>query len=121
VTILPAALRATAEEPLAEAQTSAQRVGVDEVGESALPVDLDHGKELPVARLELGSPGDVDELELEAELGMYLLDDLDRTVAEAAVCGVVDPDRYGYRPRVVVASATRCTASPYDAMRRLVP
>jgi hypothetical protein len=92
------------------------------VGESALSIDLDNRKELPVARLELGSPADVDELELEAELGTYLLDDLDRTVAEAAVGGVVDPDlRYGYSPRVVVASATRCTASPYDAMRRLVP
>jgi hypothetical protein len=35
---------------------------------------------------------------------------------------VVDGDasRYGYRPRVVVASATRCTASPYEAIRRLV-
>jgi hypothetical protein len=31
-----------------------------------------------------------------------------------------DAPRYGYSPRVVVASATRCTARPYDAMRRLV-
>jgi hypothetical protein len=30
-----------------------------------------------------------------------------------AVAGVVEGDPgYGYRPRVVVASATRCTASP---------
>ena len=76
----------------AEAQTCAQRVGVDEVRERALAVDLDHRKELPVARLELGSPADVDELELEAELGTHLLDDLERTLAEAAVGGVVDGD-----------------------------
>jgi len=95
VTILPATLPATAEEPLPEAQTSTQRVGVDEVGEGALSVDLDHGQELPVARLELGSPGDVDELELEAELRMHLLDDLDRTFAEAAVGGVIDGDVSG--------------------------
>jgi hypothetical protein len=41
---------------------------------------------------------------------------------ETAVSRVIDGDSmsYGYSPRVVVASATRCTASPYEDMRRLV-
>jgi hypothetical protein len=40
-------------------------------------------------------------------------DDLERTSAEAAVGRVVDGDTgYGYKPRVVVASATRWTARP---------
>ena len=46
-------------------------------------------------------------------LVMHLGNDLDRPRAEAAVGRVVEDDsRYGYNPRVVVASATRCTAIP---------
>ena len=76
-------------------------------------VDLDHREERPVTLLEIGVAADVDELELEAELSLHLLHDLERSRAEAAVGGVVDRDSgYGYSPRVVVASATRCTARP---------
>jgi hypothetical protein len=62
-------------------------------------------------------------VELEAELRVRRGHDLERAHTEAAVRSVIDGDasRYGYRPRVVVASATRCTARPYDAIRRLVP
>ena len=77
---------------------------------------------IAVATLELGVSADVHQLELELDGRAYLVDDLERTLAEPAVGGVVDGDlrRYGYRPRVVVASVTRWTASPYDAMRKLV-
>jgi len=94
-------------------------VGVDEVRESALLVDLEHGQIHAIAALELVVAGDVHELELEPELGLQVADDLERALAEPAVGRVVERD-YGYRPRVVVASATRWTASPYDDMRRLV-
>jgi hypothetical protein len=77
---------------------------------------------LAVAALELGVSGDVDELEIERELGLHLAHDLERALAEPAVRRVVERDlpRYGYRPRVVVASVTRWTARPYEDMRRLV-
>ena len=71
---------------------------------------------------ELRATLDVDHFKIEVDLVAHLVDDLERPLAEAAVSSVVDrdPSRYGYSPRVVVASATRCTASPYDAMRRLM-
>jgi hypothetical protein len=71
---------------------------------------------------ELRAPCDVDHLEIEVNLVADVSDDLESPFTEAAVGSVVDGDalRYGYSPRVVVASATRCTASPYDAMRRLI-
>ena len=77
---------------------------------------------LAVPGLELAVALDVDHLEVEAEVGADCLHELERASAEAAIGSVKDGDavRYGYRPRVVVASATRCTASPYDAMRKLV-
>ena len=83
------------------------------VREDPLAVDLDHGQPLAVAGLELGIAGDVDLLELEVLLAAQLGQLRSRALAEMAVGGVVegDPD-YGYRPRVVVASATRWTASP---------
>ena len=89
-------------------------VGVDEVLEEALAVDLDDGKVLAVTALELRISADVDELELEGDRCVELVHHLERALAEPAVDGVVDGDlrRYGYRPRVVVASVTRWTASP---------
>ena len=77
---------------------------------------------IAVAALELRISADVDQLELERDGRPHLIHGLERALAEPAVGGVVDGDlrRYGYRPRVVVASVTRWTASPYDAMRRLV-
>ena len=102
-------------------EPAAECVAVDEVRECELAVDLDGGKELAIAVLEVGPSGDVDQLERDSELAADLLDHRERPLAEAAVRRVVDGDSgYGYKPRVVVASATRCTASPYDAMRRLV-
>jgi hypothetical protein len=77
---------------------------------------------LAVARLEVRRPADVYQLELELDRRPRLAHDLQRPLAEGAVGRVVNRDsvRYGYRPRVVVASATRSTARPYEAMRRLV-
>ena len=108
---------------LRSAEPLAERVGVDEVRERLFAVELHHGKKRPVPRLELGVSGDVDDVGLEAELGARRSHDLESARTEAAVRSVVDGDAscYGYRPRVVVASATRWTARPYDAIRRLVP
>jgi hypothetical protein len=77
---------------------------------------------LAVAALQFRVAADVDELELEIHVLTHIAHDLERPLAEPAVGRVIERDllRYGYRPRVVVASATRCTASPYDAIRRLV-
>ena len=76
---------------------------------------------LAILRLELGIAIDRDQLELEVDLIPKAAYHLEGPCAEAALLGREDDDpRYGYRPLVVVASATRCTASPYDAMRRLV-
>jgi hypothetical protein len=77
-------------------------------------VDLDHRDQLAVTRLELGVATDVDLLQVERELVAKLLERCPCTLAEVAALGVVEDDlgRYGYRPRVVVASATRWTARP---------
>jgi hypothetical protein len=84
-------------EPLRAPETLAERLGIDEVGERLLAVDLDHGEQRAVARLELGVPADVDDGEVEGDLCSGVMDDLERTRAEAAVRGVVDGDaaRYG--------------------------
>ena len=83
------------------------------VHERALPVDLDHRQPLAVPRLERGVAGDVHLGELEAELVLERADRLARPLAEVAVPRVIQrDDRYGYRPRVIVASATRFTAMP---------
>jgi hypothetical protein len=103
------------------AQPHLERVGVDEVRERSLAVDLDHGKKLAVARLENRVAVDLHDVELEAERFLCLAHDLERRPAEPAPLGAVDDDPgYGYRPLVVVASATRWTARPYEAMRRVV-
>ena len=88
---------ATAEGTVASAgEALPQSVHVDEVRERVLPVDLDHGNALAVARLERRVGADVDELEMEAELRVERRHDLERAPAEAAVRGVEDPDRcYG--------------------------
>jgi hypothetical protein len=94
------------------------------VDEGAAAVDLDHGEKFAVTRFELGIAADVDLLVLEAELAAHLAHGVPRALAQVAPLRVVEPnpaDRYGYRPRVVVASPTRSTASPYAAMRMLTP
>jgi hypothetical protein len=74
-----------------------------------LPVDLDDGQELAVPRLEIAVASDVDQLEVELGVPSNRLDDLERPHAEAAIGRVVKDDApsYGYKPLVVVASATR--------------
>ena len=62
------------------------------VGEDALAVDLDHGKPLAVAPLELGIAADVDRLELEPELLLQRLQLPERPLAEMAASGVEDDD-----------------------------
>ena len=92
-----------------------QRTSVDVVDEGALTLDLDDAQPLAVARLEPGIAGDVDLLELERAIRTRGRDDRARPLAQVAALRVVDRDLgtgYGYRPRVTVASATRCTASP---------
>jgi hypothetical protein len=77
-------------------ELSPQRIGLDEVREGALAVDLDDGQPLAVARLQLGVAADVDLLELELELLSRRLDDTPRRGAEMAALGVVEDDaRYG--------------------------
>jgi hypothetical protein len=84
----------TAGEPsgAGRAEPAPERLGVDEVGEHPLTVDLDGRDLLPVPGLELGIVADVDDIELEAELGTDRRDDLERTLAQRAVRGGVEPD-----------------------------
>ncbi len=90
-----------------------ERVGLDVVGEGLRAVDLDHRNQLAVALLELRVAGDVDLPELELDLFTKSCERLTRPFAEVAARSVIEDDfRYGYRPLVVVASATRWTASP---------
>jgi hypothetical protein len=67
---------------------------VDVVGEDPLAVELDHGKPLPVPRLELGVAADVDLLVREPELVAQRLELFARPVAEMAARRVVERD-YG--------------------------
>ena len=99
----------------------AECLGLDEVRERALAVDLHDGKPLAVAGLELRVTADVDLLQLEAELVPRGVHDALRGGAEVAPLGVVEDDvGYGYKPRVIVASETRWTARPYAAVRMVV-
>jgi hypothetical protein len=84
------------------------------IRERALAVDLDHRQPLAVGRLQLRVTGDVDVGELEGRVHCDGGERLPRPLAEVAAGSVVENDlrRYGYRPLVVVASATRTTASP---------
>ena len=108
---MPTRAYAGPEEP--SANSSPQRVRSDEEGERGLAVDLDDGDPLSIPRLEVGVAGDVDELELERMLAAHGFDYLERPLAEVTARGVVDDDPgQGYRPRVVVASETRWSASP---------
>ena len=92
-TTLPSA---AGEPSAAGAEPPAKPVRVDEVREGALSVDLDDREQLAEAGLELRVAGDVDDLELERELGSDSVDDLERSLAERAAVRGVDPDdRYG--------------------------
>jgi hypothetical protein len=86
----------------------AERLGLDEVCEGPLAVDLHDRKPLAVPRLELRVAADVDFHQLEPKLVPRRVDDPARGGAEVAPLGVVEGDAgYGYRPRVIVASETR--------------
>jgi hypothetical protein len=90
-----------------------ERIGLDEVRERLRAVDLHDRKQGPVPALELGVAGDVHLLQLEGLLGAHGLEHPARGRAEVALRRVVEDDAgYGYRPRVIVASATRWTARP---------
>jgi len=67
-------------------------IGLDEVRECPLTVDLDDRQVLSIARLQRGVAADVDELELEAELGLGVPDDLERPLAKPAVGRVIHDD-----------------------------
>jgi hypothetical protein len=81
---------------------------VDVVDEGPLAVELDHRQPFAVARLELRIPADVDLLQSEPELGLQPLELRPRALAQVTSLRVEERDaRYGYRPRITVASATR--------------
>jgi hypothetical protein len=73
-------------------ELSPQRVGLDEVRERALAVDLDDGQPLAVAGFQLRVAADVDLLELELEVGANGLDRAASRGAEVAALGVVEGD-----------------------------
>ena len=99
----------------------AERFGVDEVRERALPVDLDDRKPFTVPGFQPGVAADVDLLVVERRLGSNGLKHAPRGGAEVATLGLVEDDAgYGYNPRVIVASPTRWTARPYAAIRIVV-
>jgi hypothetical protein len=67
-------------------------VGLHVVREAAPAVDLDDRKPLPVFRLERGVTGDVDLVQLEAELLPELGDHAAGALTEVAARGVVERD-----------------------------
>ena len=74
----------------------AERLGLDEVRERALAVDLHHRQPLAIPGLELRIVADVDLVQLETELVPRRVDDTLRGGAEVAPLGVVEDDpRYG--------------------------
>jgi hypothetical protein len=75
-------------------QLPTERVRRDEVREDRLPVDLDDGDQLPVARLERWVAVDRNLFQLEAELCPKLYDSRPRPLAEMAARGAIETD-YG--------------------------
>jgi hypothetical protein len=74
------------------AEPVAQGVGVDEVGERPLAVDLDDGEQRPVARLEARIAVDRHDLELERRPAAHRLDDGERGLTQVAAGRCVDDD-----------------------------
>ena len=98
---------------LLRAEATPQVVRVDPVDGEALAIELEDGQPRSVEPLELRIAGDVDLAELEAELGLKRRQVFARALAEVAVAGDVEGEFVqGYKPRMTLASATRCTASP---------
>ena len=90
----------------------AQRVGVDEVRERRLAVDLDDGQQLPVARLERRLAGDVDDIELDPRVAADLLQNLERAYAEAAAGSGVERDPVCGQSPPSVTDRGRASSSP---------
>jgi hypothetical protein len=88
--MMPAASARPTEEPSGGLrQPAPQRLGLDEVGERSLAVDLDDRNRLAIPLFELWLAADVDRFErAPTDLG----DDLERSRAEVAAVGVVDDD-----------------------------
>jgi hypothetical protein len=101
---MPAAWFRAVREPSAPSSCnlSPQRGRVDEVHEGPLAVDLDDRQPLAVPRFERVVARDVDLDEAVPELGTQ---NTTRLLAQMATLGGVE--RYGYMPRVTVASETR--------------
>ena len=79
-----------------------------------LAVHLDDRDPLPIQALELGNARDVDLFNGETELARESPELVPRPLAEMAVLrdDQCDGRAQGYSPRIVLASATRETASP---------
>jgi len=77
---------------LCSRQLAPERLRLDVVGADPLVVDLDHGNQLAVARLELGVAVDHDLGELEPELVAKLVELGLRPLAEVASLGLVEND-----------------------------
>jgi hypothetical protein len=74
----------------------AERIGLDEVRERSLAVDLDDRKPLAVAGLELRVAADVDLLELERLPGTHGLEHAASTLAEVTAGRGEERDANGY-------------------------
>ena len=75
---------------LCSRQLAPERLGLDVVSADPLAVDLDHGNQLAIARLELGVTVDRDLGELEPELVAKLEELRVRPFAEVASLGLVE-------------------------------
>ena len=68
----------------------AERIWLHEIDEGLFPVDLHHGKQLPVARLQVRIAVDRNLLELEAQLVAKRAHGRARPLAEVAIGRVVE-------------------------------
>jgi len=90
---------------------------VHAIREETVAAELAHGEPAAVALLELGDAGDVDLVDLEAQFLVQPRELGARDLAQVAVSADVQRQplpqrRQGYRPRMIVASATRFTPRP---------
>jgi hypothetical protein len=100
--------------PSIEREFVTQPYGLDAVHGDPLAVHLDNRDPLAIPALELGHARDVDLVDGETELGRESPELVPRPLAQVAVLRDEECDgrAQGYSPRIVLASATRETASP---------
>jgi hypothetical protein len=79
--------------PSLPSETPPQRVRLDPVDRQPLAVELEHGEPFAVTPLEVGIAGDLDLLDVEAELGAERLQVLARPLAEVAIARDVERER----------------------------